>query len=421
MHLASGCCPCRRTSRRRMSGVADGDCEARSRRPVALVEALPFVNTVSSIPKEKPQSTDPGTRCRRQRQGERIVHLQRSAWPSGGGPARFHARSRRVSNDMPTGGGKRPRVLIADDHAQLLESASRLLSQEFHVVGAVSNGRQAVDVAQREEPDVVVLDVAMPDLDGFQTLQRLRMIGSRATVVFLSAYGAEEYVAAALRSGGRGYVLKTRMSSDLIAAVQHALAGRLFVPSLTALAASTAGGGHVAHFHLDTRFVLDAVSRFVQASLRSGESVVVVGTEATRVAIAQQAQACGMDLRAMEQRGQYVASDAAQGLSEVMCGDRPDEARLAEIIDSLERSRLESASGRPSRLIVFGEMAVPLCLAGNFDGALEIERVWNRLTAHLPIFTICSYPIMCFQNEHAQQQLPRLYAEHRAVSHTLNG
>jgi len=337
------------------------------------------------------------------------------------GTARLHATSRRLSTDMPTtGGGNKPRVLIADDHAQLLESASRLLSQDFHIVGAVSNGRQAVDVAQRMQPDVVVLDIAMPELDGFQTLRRLQTIGSRATVVFLSAYRTDEYIAAALRSGVRGYVLKTRMSSDLNTAVQHALAGRVFVPSLTALAASAARGGHAAHFHLDNRVVLDAVSRFVQASLRSGECVVVVGTEATRVSIAQQAQSRGMDLRAMEQRGQYGASDAAQGLSEVMCGDRPDEARLAEIVDSLERSRLESASGRPSRLILFGEMAVPLCLAGNFDGALEIERVWNRLTAHLPIFTICSYPIMCFQNEHAQQHLPRLYAEHRAVSHTLN-
>ena len=321
---------------------------------------------------------------------------------------------------MPTGSGNKPRVLLADDHARLLESASLLLSKDFQIVGTVSNGRQAVDIAQRLDPDVVVLDVAMPELDGFQTLLQFRTIGLRATVVFLTMYGTEEYITASFRSGVRGYVLKTRMSSDLVAAVHHALAGRVFVPSLSAFSASTAGGGHVAHFHRGDRVVLDAVSRFVRASLRSGESVVVVGTEATRLAVAHHIQSSGIDLRAMEQRRQYVASDAIQSLTDVMCGDRPDGARLAEIVVGLERLRLESANGPQSRLIVFGEMAVPLCRTGNLEGALEIERMWSRLTAQLPIFTICSYPITCFQNARPEEQLSRFYAEHHAISHTLN-
>jgi DNA-binding NarL/FixJ family response regulator len=321
---------------------------------------------------------------------------------------------------MLTGSGNRPRVLLADDHARLLESASRLLSKNFQIVGTVSNGAQAVDVAQRLDPDVIVLDIAMPDLDGFQTLHQLRATGSRATVVFLTTHETDEYMTAALRSGVRGYVLKTRMASDLAAAVHHALAGRVFMPSLTALSASTAGGGHIAHFHRDDRVVLEAVSRFVRASLRSGESLVVVGTEATRLAIAHHMQSSKMDLPAMERRGLYVATDAAQSLTEVMCGDRPDEACLAAIVEGLDRSRLESANGPASRLIVFGEMAVPLCRTGNVDGALAIERMWNRLTARLPIFTICSYPIVCFQNERAQASLSNLYTEHQAISHTLN-
>ena len=321
---------------------------------------------------------------------------------------------------MLTGSGNRPRVLLADDHARLLESASRLLSKNFQIVGTVSNGAQAVDVAQRLDPDVIVLDIAMPDLDGFQTLHQLRATGSRAAVVFLTTYDTDEYMTAALRSGGRGYVLKTRMASDLAAAVQHALAGRMFVPSLTALSASLSGGAHVAHFHRDDHVVLQAVSRFVWASLRSGESVVVVGTEATRRAIAHHVHSRGMDLPAMERRGLYAATDAVQSLTEVMCGDRPDEACLAQIVASLERSRLESANGPASRLIVFGEMAVPLCRTGNLQGALAIERMWNRLTARIPIFTICSYPIECFQNVRAQAPLSHLYAEHQAISHTLN-
>jgi DNA-binding NarL/FixJ family response regulator len=316
--------------------------------------------------------------------------------------------------------GSKPRVLLADDHAHMLESASRLLSNDFHVVSAVSDGRQAVDAAQRLDPDVIVLDVAMPELDGFQTVHKLRTVGSRAPIVFLTMYRTDQYILAALRSGVRGYVLKTRMSFDLVAAVHHTLAGRLFVPSLTALASSTSGGGHAAHFHSDNRHSLEAVSGFVRASLQVGEPVVVVGTEATRLAIARHVQSRGMDLRAMERRRQYVALDAVQSLAGVMRGDRPDGDRLAETVDGLERSRLAFANGPQSRLTVFGEMAVPLCRTGNVEAALEIEQIWNRLTGRLPIYTVCSYPIACFQNDRAHAQLSSVCSEHHAISHTLN-
>ena len=143
----------------------------------------------------------------------------------------------------------------------------------------------------------------------------------------------------------------------------------------------------------------------------------VVGTEATRRAIADHVHSSAIDLQVLEQRRQYVASDAGQALAAVMSGDRPDAARLAEIVDGLERSRLEAANESPSRVIVFGEMAVPLCSTGNMEGALEIEQIWSRLTARLPIFTTCSYPLACFQDGRGQEHLSRFYAEHQAICH----
>jgi CheY-like chemotaxis protein len=301
----------------------------------------------------------------------------------------------------------------------MLTAASQLLSTRFQVVGAVVNGRQAVDAARRLDPDAIVLDIAMPELDGFQTVDQLRREGSRAPIVFFSMSETDDYMVAAQRSGVQGYVLKTRMASDLVAAVHHALAGRLFVPSLTALLAGTSGGRHAAHFHLDNRRMLEAASAFVGASLQVSEPVVVVGTKRTRLAIAQHLQSRGMDLRALERQQQYIPSDAGQALADVMRGDRPDHNRLADIVEGLERTRLAVASGQ-ARLIVFGEMAVPLCQTGNVEAALEIERIWNRLTASLPIFTVCSYPIACFQTDRAHEPLTRLWAEHHAISHTLS-
>src|SRR5260370_13983024 len=109
----------------------------------------------------------------------------------------------------------RPRVLLADDHAQVLESVSSFLSTDFDVVATASTGREALDLALRLQPDVAVLDMAMPELDGFQTVEELRRHGSRARPVFLTMHEGDEFIKAAIDAGALGYVLKSRIHSDL--------------------------------------------------------------------------------------------------------------------------------------------------------------------------------------------------------------
>ncbi len=184
----------------------------------------------------------------------------------------------------------RPRVLLADDHVHFLESVSRLLAGAFDIVAVAADGRQALDLARRLRPDVVVLDVSMPDLDGFQTLEQLRRDGLETRVVFLTMHQDDEFVAAAINGGAHGYVLKSRIHSDLISAIDHALAGRLFLPSLTSLS-TVAGSRHTVQFHANDSHYLDEISQLVGATLRSGEQVVLVTSEATRIGVAQRLQA----------------------------------------------------------------------------------------------------------------------------------
>ena len=308
----------------------------------------------------------------------------------------------------------RPRVLLADDHIHFLESISRLLTAVFDVVAIAPDGRQALDLARRLRPDVVVLDVSMPDLDGFQTLEQLRREGLETGVVFLTMHEDDEFVAAAINAGAHGYVLKSRIHSDLISAIDHALAGRLFVPSLTSLS-TVAGSRHAVQFHNNDSHFLDGVSQLVAATLRSGEQVVIVTSEATRNGVAQRLQARQLNLAALAEREQYVATDSALALSQVMHDGKPDKERLAEVIHGLDRLRLAAPNG-PGRLTIVGDMTVSLCRNGDFEAALEVERIWNELTRALPFFTVCSYPIDCFEHEEARNQLPNVCAEHSAVT-----
>src|SRR4051794_34493599 len=107
------------------------------------------------------------------------------------------------------------------------------MEPEFEVVKAVGNGRSAVEEAERLDPDFVVLDVSMPGMDRIAAARRLRESGLRTKVVFLTVHGDPDYVREALAVGAVGYVLKSRLASDLIPALRNALAGRPFVsPSI---------------------------------------------------------------------------------------------------------------------------------------------------------------------------------------------
>ena len=127
----------------------------------------------------------------------------------------------------------RPTVVVADDHRRMLDAVSNLLADDFRLVAAVTDGRQAVDAVSRLDPDVAVLDITMPELDGFHAAEELRRRGSQAKVIFLTVNDDEDYVAAALESGGVAYVLKSRMYSDLMRAISAALAGEIFISPRT--------------------------------------------------------------------------------------------------------------------------------------------------------------------------------------------
>jgi len=119
-------------------------------------------------------------------------------------------------------------VLLADDHVRILASAKELLCTRYRVVAAVTDGRSALEAAEKLHPDLVILDITMPELDGISTARELRRSGSNAKILFLTVHEDQANIDAA-RSCGNGYVLKSRMYSDLRQAIEEALTGRFFV------------------------------------------------------------------------------------------------------------------------------------------------------------------------------------------------
>ena len=125
------------------------------------------------------------------------------------------------------------RVLLADDHGDMLDTVALLLVSEFDVVGTVTNGKALLSAAERLKPDVVIVDISMPILNGIEAVRRLKESGSQARVVFLTVHESPEYVHAALATGALGYVVKPRLGVDLGAAINAVHAGRSYLsPSI---------------------------------------------------------------------------------------------------------------------------------------------------------------------------------------------
>jgi DNA-binding NarL/FixJ family response regulator len=124
---------------------------------------------------------------------------------------------------------RKPRLLLADDHAIVIEGLTRLLEPEFEVVGKAGDGRAMLKMADKLKPDVIIADVSMPLLSGFEAVRQLTEKGLRTKVVFLSMHADVELASEALRVGASGYVLKHSAAESLSRAIHEVLAGRVYV------------------------------------------------------------------------------------------------------------------------------------------------------------------------------------------------
>jgi CheY-like chemotaxis protein len=287
-------------------------------------------------------------------------------------------------------------VLLVDDHRGLLDRMSSILADDFEVAGIATDGRQALDVARRTDPDIIVLDINMPGLDGFETLRALAQNGSRAPVVFMSTVDSDDHIIEAFRRGGRGYVQKLHVVHDLPGALDQVLEGRMFVPSLGSLAQLTEGGRHAMLLHDEVESFLDGLAVFFDISLRRGDATCVIATADVRDGLADRLRMRGWPIGGGSALDRYRAIDADDALRSFMRNGLPDAGLLAEVAADLEQYRVAVSDAGDRRLTVFGNMVVRLIEDGNAAGAIALETAWNKLTGGLPFFTVCAYSASCF-------------------------
>jgi len=288
---------------------------------------------------------------------------------------------------------RRPRVLVVDDHPVVLNAVAEILNSRCEVVGAESTGAAAIDASARLDPDAIVLDVAMPGLDGFQTATRIRKAGARARIVFLSNFIGEDYVLGGMSHGASGFVTKPRMTVDLLPALDHALAGRAFIPLAGALPRwrERAGRPHDLLTYATDTFLIDSVLTFYDNALEAGDSIIAVASKSHLQALDDGFAARGLDVAALTSSGRYTSADSSSALDAILVNGMPDRQRLDALLDSiLERALAASIASTP-HATMFGEIAPILCGRGDYDAMLSLEQLADEFVRTRPISLLCAY------------------------------
>jgi DNA-binding NarL/FixJ family response regulator len=129
---------------------------------------------------------------------------------------------------------KRKRILLADDHTEMLDEVRALLDQEYEIVGEVNDGKRLVEAARELRPDLIVSDISMPEMTGFEAAAKIREMGLNTKLIFLTVQSSNAYVKKARALGANGYVLKVYTNEQLPEAVSSVLTGEAyFSPQLS--------------------------------------------------------------------------------------------------------------------------------------------------------------------------------------------
>jgi len=123
----------------------------------------------------------------------------------------------------------RKRILLADDHIEMLDEVRALLNEDYEIVGAVENGQKLLEAAQTLKPDLIVSDISMPVMTGFEAAAKIRALGLPSKIIFLTVQSSAAYVKRARALGADGYVLKVYTNEQLPVAVSSVLVGNSYI------------------------------------------------------------------------------------------------------------------------------------------------------------------------------------------------
>lgn len=307
------------------------------------------------------------------------------------------------------------------------------------IIGELSDGLAAVQKAEELNPDLILLDIGLPTLNGIEAARRIRKLVPKARIIILSQESSDTVAQEALSIGARGYVVKAWAGSELLPAVEAVLQGKQFVSGGVTgqgsagardrshlpedqLADAPPGSQkieitrrHKALFYSDEASLLEGFTLFIAAALKAGNAAIVITTESRRVSLLHTLQAHGVDVAAAVEAGRYIPLSVEQTLATFMVDDMPDPLRFARVAEDLIRTAAKAVNGEHCRVSACGECAPILWAGRSAEAAILVEQLWDEVARIYGIDILCGYPVNSFHGDENSKIFQRICAEHSVV------
>jgi DNA-binding NarL/FixJ family response regulator len=327
--------------------------------------------------------------------------------------------------------------LVVDDYEPWRRFVSSTLqrSPELQVISEARDGIEAVQKAEELHPDLILLDIGLPELNGIEAARRIRKVSPGSKIIFITENRAPEIASEALRTGGSGYVVKSAAGCELFNAINAVLEGRRFVTNSLAGLLDTdehvhsysPGNNvvprhngqvktrHEVQFYADDEALVNGFARGIKAAMKAGNPVIVIATQPHRAAIHERLKADHVDINAAVERGRYKVLDSRDTLSLVMEDEMPAAHLCTKLIDGLISKAADNPRGEHPRVAIFGECAPILLNDRNEEAAVRLEQLWDELTKACQADTLCAYLWSAFPEKENSPVFKRICAEHTSA------
>jgi DNA-binding NarL/FixJ family response regulator len=301
----------------------------------------------------------------------------------------------------------------------------------IRIICEVADGAQAVEKANELQPDLILLDIGLPSLNGIEAARQIRGLSPKSKIIFVTQETSPEVVTEALEAGASGYVVKTDAGRDLCAAVEAVLRGEQFLSTtvnsaaanLRTLASTVQGPAqkvqlprlHEVQFYSDDASFLDTFASFIASAIKAGDTAIVVLARSRREMLIQRLQTEGLDISGLSEQGRYLSLDPSDLLSILMVNNLPDRDRFMKIAGDIYMAGSRALEADHNCVALCGECAALLWSQGNAKAAIRLEQLWNEFARSRNIHLLCAYPRYGFQDEMGRKVFNNICAQHSAV------
>jgi DNA-binding NarL/FixJ family response regulator len=305
---------------------------------------------------------------------------------------------------------------MVEDFPEIRRAVCSLLrTREEFQVDIASDGLEAVQKVEELQPDLILLDIGLPKLNGMEVARRVRNLAPSAKILFLSVESDPDLVTEALRLG-LGYIHKPRVESDLLRAIEAVLKGGTFVsPNLEPNGRTDAPRRHELLFWSTESVLLESFTRFIANALETGNAAIVLATESHRESLIQRLKAGGIDVDGAVLRGTYVPLDAAEMLLKVMSDGVPDVKQFLEGLCRLAEAATKATKKEDPLVAICCECVDLLRAVGNTKAAIQLEIAGQDLIQEHKVEMLCAYQSNRFGDGNDKQALSSICAGHTAV------